>query len=361
MSSQTTIGPVSRRPGPEIAAGPAASPGANPSLATESSRITAQAPRGLYRFAWFTAAATFILITAGGLVTSTGSGLAVPDWPLSYGQFFPPMVGGILYEHGHRMIAATVGLLTIALAVALWRFESRAWVRRLGIVALGAVVAQGLLGGLTVIFLLPTSISVLHACLAQAFLLCLVTIATVTRPSWGRLGIEGAEHVSARAAAQRMQAPAVITTTAVYLQLILGALTRHMGAGLAIPDFPLALGRIVPPMTDPLVAIQFAHRIGALVVTSLVLLTCARALGTRRSTRAFMGPAGLLFGLTWLQIGLGATTVLSRLAVVPATAHVTTGAALLATSLLLTLRAHKLAPLDPAAEPRFLRLSPVTP
>jgi len=306
-------------------------------------------------------AATIVLITAGGLVTSTDSGLAVPDWPLSYGRLFPPMVGGILYEHGHRMIAATVGFLTIVLAVTLWRFESRPWVRRLGIVALGAVVAQGLLGGLTVLFLLPTTISVLHACLAQAFLLCLTTIATVTRPSWIRLGELGAADPAARAAAQRVQGPAAFTTAAVYLQLILGALTRHTGAGLAIPDFPLALGRIVPPLSDPLVAIQFAHRIGALVVTSLVLLTCTRAWSVRRSTRAFAGPAGLLLALTLLQITLGATAVLSKLAVAPATAHVTTGAVLLATSLVLALRAQKLSPLDPAAEPRLVRLSPVTP
>ncbi|HWN82716.1 MAG TPA: COX15/CtaA family protein, partial [Candidatus Udaeobacter sp.] len=186
-------------------------------------------PRGVYRFAAFMVAATIVLITAGGLVTSTDSGLAVPDWPLSYGRLFPPMVGGILYEHGHRMIAATVGFLTIVLAVTLWRFESRPWVRRLGIVALGAVVAQGLLGGLTVLFLLPTTISVLHACLAQAFLLCLTTIATGTRPSWIRLGELGAADPAARAAAQRVQGPAAFTTAAVYLQLILGALTRHTG------------------------------------------------------------------------------------------------------------------------------------
>src|SRR6185295_3868135 len=124
-----------------------------------------------------------------------------------------------------------------------------------------------LLGGLTVLFLLPTTISVLHACLAQAFLLCLPTIATVTRPSWIRLGEIGGSDPAARAAAQRVQGPAAFTTAAVYLQLILGALTRHTGAGLAIPDFPMALGRIVPPLSDPLVAIQFAHRIGALVVT----------------------------------------------------------------------------------------------
>src|SRR5437667_2183294 len=114
-------------------------------------------------------ACTLFLIFVGGLVTSTGSGLSVPDWPLSYGRLMPPMVGGIFYEHGHRMVASAVGLLTVVLAVWLSRREPRAWVRRLGYAALAAVVAQGVLGGLTVIFLLPTAVSVAHACLAQTF------------------------------------------------------------------------------------------------------------------------------------------------------------------------------------------------
>ena len=121
---------------------------------------------GLHRFAVATAVATLFLIFAGGLVTSTESGLSVPDWPLSYGRLMPPMVGGVFYEHGHRMVATAVGILTILLAVWLSRREPRAWVRRLGYAALAAVVAQGVLGGLTVLFLLPMAVSVAHACLA---------------------------------------------------------------------------------------------------------------------------------------------------------------------------------------------------
>ena len=117
----------------------------------------------LHLFAGFTAASTLILIAAGGLVTSTGSGLAVPDWPLSYGMLMPPMVGGVFYEHGHRMIATAVGFLTVILAIWTWRVENRLWVKRLAGIALAAVVLQGLLGGLTVIFLLPTPVSVSHA------------------------------------------------------------------------------------------------------------------------------------------------------------------------------------------------------
>src|SRR5437762_11708156 len=119
-------------------------------------------PLWLRNFTKFVTAATLFLIFAGAMVTSTGSGLAVPAWPLSYGRLMPPMVGGIFYEHGHRMIATSVGILTVILAVALYRREKRAWVRRLGYGAFAAVVLQGVLGGLTVIFLLPTAVSVAH-------------------------------------------------------------------------------------------------------------------------------------------------------------------------------------------------------
>jgi cytochrome c oxidase assembly protein subunit 15 len=208
---------------------------------------------------------------------------------------------------------------------------------------------------------LPTPISVAHACLAQAFLLTVVTIATVTRPSWNELAAIGTRDERARVAARRVRVPALATTAAVYGQLILGALTRHTGAGLAIPDFPLALGRIVPPLADPLVAIQFAHRAGALAVTALVVWTARRALGGRGASTPLRGPAIALLALTGLQVALGATAVWTRLAVLPATAHVTTGATLLATSLILTLRAQRLAPLAPGTEPVLAPLRPVMP
>ncbi len=301
------------------------------------------APPAVHRFALAVVAATLVLVTAGGLVTSTDSGLAVPDWPLSYGTLFPPMVGGILYEHGHRMIATTVGFLTLVLAGFLLRFEGRAWVRRLGILAVMAVILQGLLGGLTVLLLLPVPISVAHACVAQAFLGIMVTIAAVTGSGWSRDQALGRASAPAKEAGRRVSSLALYTTGAIYLQLILGAVTRHTGSGLAIPDFPLALGRIVPPLDDPWVAIHFAHRLGAIAIGLLVATTAFRALAARRSAPPLAWPAGLLLGLMGLQIILGATTVWTRLAVVPATAHVTTGAALLATSLVLTLRASRLA------------------
>src|SRR5262249_10200268 len=146
--------------------------------------------RARHRFALFTAAATFVLIFVGGLVTSTGSSLAVPDWPLSYGQFFPPMVGGILYEPGHRMVAGMVAALTAALAIWTWWEEPRSSVRWLGVAAFVAILLQAVLGGVTVLLRLPTAVSVSHAALAQAFFCLVVALALITGPDWGSSAAE---------------------------------------------------------------------------------------------------------------------------------------------------------------------------
>jgi cytochrome c oxidase assembly protein subunit 15 len=305
---------------------------------------------GLHRFAVFTALSTAFLIFAGGLVTSTDSGLAVPDWPLSYGQLFPRMVGGILYEHGHRMVAMFVGLLTVILAIWAWRREPRRWVRTLAFAALGAVIAQGTLGGITVLFFLPTPVSVAHAMLAQTFFCLVVSLALFTSPTWKRgMPVAGVRN-------RRLNLPVVaaLTTGAVYIQLLLGALMRHTDSGLAIPDFPLAFGRIVPPFESPQVTIHFAHRIGALFVTSMAIWTLARVASTYKQHRQLFRPAAVLAVLVALQIGLGAFTVWTGVAlnqelsyyeqplmnhvVIITTLHVVTGATILAVSLLLTLR-----------------------
>src|SRR5438132_7119031 len=142
----------------------------------------------LNRFAWFTAFATLLLICSGGMVTGKGVGLAVPDWPTTFGYnmfLFPASkwIGGILFEHTHRLIASTVGFLTIILAVWLWLVDPRRWVRILGVAAVGAVILQGVLGGLRVT-MLKDEIGIFHACLAQAFLGLVVIIAFVTSRSW---------------------------------------------------------------------------------------------------------------------------------------------------------------------------------
>ncbi len=290
--------------------------------------------RGLHRLAVATAGATFVLLFVGGLVTSTGSALAVPDWPLANGQFFPPMVGGVLFEHGHRLAASAVGCLTLALA--LWTVvgEPRAAVRVLGLLALFAVILQGVLGGITVLYKLPLAVSVTHACLAQTFFCLTVTLAIVTGRRW-----RDAEPVLSADEGTALTWLAALTTAVVFLQLVLGALMRHMGAGLAIPDFPLAFGRVVPPLATPFIAVHFAHRVGALVVSTAVLLTATRVLRRHAGVPSLRRGALLALALVVLQIGLGATIIWTRRAVVPTTTHLVIGAALLATCLALGLRA----------------------
>jgi cytochrome c oxidase assembly protein subunit 15 len=300
--------------------------------------MSSRAQLWLHRFAIVLAGATLALIFVGGLVTSTGSGLAVPDWPLSFGRFFPPMVGGVFYEHGHRLVAASVGLLTVLFAVAAWLVAAPAGVRRLALVAVAVVVAQGVLGGLTVLLLLPTAISTAHACLAQAFLCLTVALAVITAPEWsGTIAV----HADSRAPLATL---APIAAAATYVQLVLGAVMRHSGAGLAIADFPLAFGRLVPPFDAPGVAIHFAHRVGALVVTALVAATAGAALARHRDDPALVRPAVLAAALVTVQLSLGALTIWTRKAVLPTTLHVLVGAALLATMIVLALRARSAAP-----------------
>jgi cytochrome c oxidase assembly protein subunit 15 len=294
---------------------------------------------GLHRYAVAVAAATLGLIVAGGLVTSTESGLSVPDWPTTYGQnmfTFPlsKMVGGIRFEHTHRLIASTVGFLTIVLAIWLARREDRPWVRGLGYLALGTVVAQGLLGGLTVLYLLPTPISVAHGCLAQIFFCLTVTIAVVTSPRFRR---NAPPSLAAAFRANPVSRIAAATAVVIFLQLLVGAVMRHTKSGLAIPDFPLALGRIVPPIDAFPVAIAFAHRVGALCVAGLVAASAVRAFrfGRRGLRTAAIG----LCALVLVQIALGAATVLSRKDVLLTTAHVATGALLLGATLAVSVSA----------------------
>lgn len=286
-----------------------------------------------HRFAVFTAACTLALIFVGGLVTSTGSGLAVPDWPLSYGMLMPPMVGGVFFEHGHRMVATFVGLLTTILAVWTARSEPRAGVRRLAWVALAMVIAQGLLGGITVKFLLPTPVSVAHACLAQTFFCVAIALAYSTSREY----LEASGPREDRA---NVGPAAAVATGVVFLQLALGAVMRHTGAGLAIRDFPLAAGRLIPPFDAPGMAVHFAHRVGALLVLLAVVHLLLHALRSRE--RRLVRAAATALALVLVQIGLGGATVLSGRAVVPTTAHVAVGAAVLGACWLATLRAFRL-------------------
>ncbi|HEY6189760.1 MAG TPA: COX15/CtaA family protein [Pyrinomonadaceae bacterium] len=287
--------------------------------------------RGLHRFTLLVTCATFILIVAGALVTSHGAGLAAPDWPLSWGKVFPPMVGNLFYEHGHRLIATTVGLLTIALNVWLWRSERRGWVRRLGLVALVAVIAQGLLGGLTVKLMLPLWVSSAHACLAQLFFCTLVSLSVFTAPGWSepREALEEVDGPSLR--------PLCVAAFAVtFLQLVLGATLRHSASW----DQHLPTNLVL------------AHIGGAALVTLVAggtLLTVIR----RHARDAYLArPAMLGSALLLLQLCLGLAAYLSRRAspddpqplkpmVTITVAHVACGALVLATIVVLTLRVYR--------------------
>ena len=246
------------------------------------------------------------------------------------------MIGGVFYEHGHRMVAASVGFLTIILAVWLTLKEPRKWVRVLGVIALLTVITQGVLGGITVLYLLPTAISVMHATLAQTFFSLIVSLALFTSREWKEPAL-GPSSVSVPRVVQF-----VAVGSAIYLQLILGSWMRHSKAALAIPDFPLALGRMIPPFDTPEVAIHFAHRVGALIVFVLITMNLMMTWRRHRDETKLIRPAVLLFILAIAQMTFGAFTVWTKTAVWAATSHVAVGALLLATSVLLTLRGFRM-------------------
>jgi cytochrome c oxidase assembly protein subunit 15 len=245
------------------------------------------------------------------------------------------MVGGIRYEHSHRLIASTVGFLILVLAVWLWRAEPRRWVRRLGYLALASVVTQGILGGITVLWYLPDPISIAHASLAQ-IVFCLTTaIALFTSRGWSQRGS------SAPLDDAVLRKLAVVSTAWIYVQILIGATMRHTDAGLAIPDFPLAFGHILPPHWDPKIAIHFAHRVGAVVATVLILATTGHVFYHHRRRSELALPSMLLLALLASQITLGAYTVLTAKHYIINSLHVVNGACVLVTSLVLTLRVHR--------------------
>lgn len=293
----------------------------------------------LHRFTTFVAACTVLLLLAGSLVTSTGSGLSVPDWPTSYGWnmfTFPPSkwVGGIFYEHGHRLIASGVGFLTIILAAWLWWADPRRWMKRLGLAALGAVILQGALGGLTVLFFLPAAISSAHAGLAEIFFCLTVAIALFTSPSW--LGVH--DHADDA----MLRKVAATTTAVIYVQILVGAVMRHTDAGLAIPDFPWMFGHLLPDHWDAKIAVHFAHRVGAILVTLSVLATVSHIWYHHGKRRELTRPATLIAALVVVQVTLGALTVLSQRNVWINSIHLVGGALVLATSIVITLRSFRI-------------------
>lgn len=273
----------------------------------------------LHRYAVLVASCTLLLVVAGGLVTSNDAGLSVPDWPLSYGRLMPPMEGNIRYEHGHRMVATTVGLLTIVMAIWLWRSDERRWMRRLGMLALAAVCLQGVLGGMTVIFMLPKPVSISHACLAQLFFSTTVALALFTSGSWKR----GPRMVNDNYSPD-LHWLAIATSACVLAQLALGASARHKALG------------VLP------------HIAGAFAVTAMILWVTLRVLMRYSEHAALRRSALALLGLTFVQVFLGIAAYMSRLAtadsvqpmpvmIVFTVLHVATGALTMAASVVLAI------------------------
>lgn len=293
--------------------------------------------KGLHYFAVTLALSTFFLLIVGALVTSNDAGLSVPDWPLSHGQLMPEMVGGVFYEHGHRMVATTVGFLTIVLNIWLWRVERRRWIRRLGLVALATIVAQGVLGGMTVLYFLPPPISVLHASTAALFFCLTITLALVTAPGWVHVSQTLIQRCRELLANGNFELKlALCNILAVYVQYMLGATVRHSGTVEGTKAAVLVTSALV------------GHIIGATLLTVLILYVSRallRRVKDRRIVQLIYLQLGLLF--TQLFLGLGAYWVRIDPAVqvqptgervLIATSHLAVGALLLATSLMVGLR-----------------------
>ncbi len=273
----------------------------------------------LHFFSCFVAASTLVLIIAGGLVTSTGSGLSVPDWPLSYGQFFPPMIGGIRFEHTHRVIAATVGILTLILTCFFLYSEKRVWVKSLSVVALFMVVAQALLGAATVIYLLPDPISVSHACLGQTFFVLLCLLALFTSRQWLQ------KPTFAVKRAGTIQRLFLTTTFFIFLQLIFGAMVRH---------------------TEDHRGLNY-HFATAFLILVHVIFIVPKVTKEKEAQVVFLKPLMFLATLVASQIFLGLGSYIYKIVMAPAamprtaevlmtTAHQTNGALILAVTTVLT-------------------------
>ena len=274
----------------------------------------------LHKYALALACLTLFLVLAGASVTSTESSLSVPDWPLSYGQLVPEMKGGVFFETGHRLVAKTVGILVIILAIWLQYKDERRWMRKAGWVALGIVCIQGLLGGLTVLFLLPKPVSISHACLAQLFFSLTCAIALWTSPDWRR----GPEFV-ADGGTPSMRMLGLLTPIAVLMQIALGAGFRH-GVISVIP-----------------------HIAGALLVTGIIMYVAIAVLVQYPRHRTLKNASIALLGITTAQVLLGVAAYISRLAtsnsLTPVTAtvwitviHVVVGGLTMAASVILAIQ-----------------------
>lgn len=274
---------------------------------------------GRRRLGLFNAGAALVLLVAGGLVTSTASGMAVPDWPLSYGTWLPKMTGGVIFEHGHRMIATFVGALILVMAFWAQLDEKRPGVRRLAWWTLGLVILQGVFGGVTVFFNLPYQVSAAHATLGQSLFCLLVIMAELVGP--------GAEAPAGAPASAALKGLGVFAVGSLVAQLAVGAVMRHGGSGIA------------------------PHLMGAAIAAPAAGLFAAAAV--LRPEREIQRPALFLLGVLAAQLMLGLATADFRTVpnpradlgmIVVATTHLAFGAVLLGASVLLTFRLFRLRP-----------------
>jgi heme a synthase len=330
--------------------------------------------RVLHGFAVCLAVLILLLICSGGLVTSHEAGMTVPDWPNSFGynMFLFPIsrwIGGVFFEHTHRLIASGVGMLTIVLSVAAWVIERRRWVKWLTVVAVGAVVVQGVLGGLRVTEH-NALLGLFHGCLAQSYFCLVSVIALVTSSAWERLGanVGRASRPSAFASssdgrdarptllAKRLFYWALVVTAMIFVQLVLGASMRHSHAGLSIHDFPTVYGQWWPAVdsnalnainaaresqkepdtTLGLIWLQYVHRLWAVAIVCGLAITARRILRSESAVPLLRILAALWIGIVLAQFCLGIWTVWSNKAADVATAHVALGATTLMIGVLIS-------------------------
>jgi heme a synthase len=272
----------------------------------------------------FTACFTFLVIMAGASVTSNDAGLSVPDWPTSFGYLVkvPHLVGGVRFEWSHRMVAGSLVVLTLAIATWTLLVERRSWLRKLALAALGTVIAQAILGGMTVIFLQPPAVSTAHAAVAQTFFCIAVCIAMFTGQRW----VEEVPQVEFDRRRPSLFTLTLLSIFVLYVQLILGAMFRHKGMS------------------------WWPHAAHALVVTVVLTWTAIRALSVYSKIEAVRKPAVIMLSLLITQLCLGFAAFLTRVAwgkeavqpelpmVISTVAHVAVGALLLATTVILAIQ-----------------------
>ncbi|MFZ1005492.1 MAG: COX15/CtaA family protein [Candidatus Sulfotelmatobacter sp.] len=272
----------------------------------------------------FTACAAFVVITAGALVTSNDAGLSVPDWPTSFGYLVkvPHFVGGVRYEWSHRMVAGTLGMLTLAIAIWTLLVERRLWLRWLAIGALCTFVTQATLGGMTVLFFQPPWLSTAHATVAQTFFCIAVAIAIFT----GRRWIEEPSRVDFDSRRPSLFTLTLLSVFLLYAQLILGGMFRHHGMS------------------------WWPHAVHAVLVAFVLSWTAVRAISVYSGIEAVRRPAILMLSLLITQLCLGFMAFLTRVAwgrnavqpelpmVASTVAHVAVGALLLATTVILSIQ-----------------------